>query len=310
MFAWLLSCASHLPASYADVASWPPIEARLGVDGGAPREAWWSWRDHRVHLDVHDPVGPGRGTVVMVHGAGGHGRLLAPFAAPLGQAGFRVVVPDLPGYGLTVVPERARTTVADWSALVADLAASQEGPVALVGLSVGGTVALHAAMRTEVDAVVVTTLLDLQDRDVLRAVARRPGSVGLLERYGRLLGGFRRQVRRLAPLEAMSSDEELVSRLVDDPLIGRRRVRLGFFASFVDAAPPTPPERLDVPLLVAHPAEDAWTSPALSRPTYDRHGGPKAWVDLDGASHLPVESPGYEQLVEAMRAWLQTHLSR
>lgn len=313
-----LACASRLPPSYAEAPSWPALQAHLPADlrpvgDQAPREVWWKWRDHpRVHMDLYVPEGPPRGTVILVHGGGGHGRLLAPFAIPLWRAGYRVLAPDLPEYGLTRVPQTAKTELADWSALVADLAALQVEPVSVVGMSIGGTVALHAAMRTDaVDAVVVTTLLDLQDGEVLRAVARKPGAVGLLERHGKLLGGLRRRVRRLAPLEDLSSDSALVETLRVDPLLGARRVPLRFFVSFPNTPPPVPVAEFDrAPVLVAHPAADAWTAPALSRPTFEALPGEKAWVDLDQATHLPLEQPGYDQFVAATLDWLDRHASK
>ncbi|MEO0603164.1 MAG: alpha/beta hydrolase [Myxococcota bacterium] len=301
-----LACTARLPSSYAEIETWSarPVE---GVT-----EDWWSWRGHDVHLDVHAPDGETLGTVLLVHGGGGHGRILAPFAVPLREAGYRVVAPDLPGYGLTVVPRGARTGLGDWSALVADLAQAQgDTPVTVLGMSVGGTVALHAAMQTTaIDAVVVTTLLDLQDPEVLRAVARRPGSVGLLRRFGGVVGGLRWRVRRLAPLDDLSSDPAIVEALVDDPLVGRRRVPLRFFASFLDTSAPVAPTDYERPVLVVHPAEDSWTPPALSRPTYDALPGDKAWVALEGASHLPLEQPGFGRLVEATLDWLARYASR
>jgi len=40
----------------------------------------------------------------MLHGAGGCGRLLAPFGSLLHAHGYEIVLPDLPGYGLSDVP--------------------------------------------------------------------------------------------------------------------------------------------------------------------------------------------------------------
>jgi len=303
---------SRWPGSYAEAPSWAALEARLPPDHrpvgpDAPVERWWAWEGHRVHLDDYEPTGPSRGTIVLVHGGGGHGRLLSPFAAPLRRAGFRVLAPDLPGFGLTIVPRPARTTLADWSRLVAGLADMEAGPVALVGASVGGTVALHAAMRTAaVRAIAVTTLLDLQDRDVLRAISRRPALVGLLDRLGPCVGGLRWPLAGLAPLDAMSADPAIAALLRDDPLIGRRRVRLGFFVSFVHTAPPVPPSAFERPVLVVHPEADAWTPPALSRPTFEALAGPRDWIGLRGASHLPIEA--IEPMSRAVIAWFERHL--
>ena len=319
-WAWLglLGCGTkELPRSYAEVPSWHgylghiPADVRA-VGDRAPREVWWTWQGHEVHLDVHEPVGSSRGTVVMVHGGGGHGRLLSPFALPLRDAGYRVVLPDLPGYGLTRVPRGRPPRIEGWTSLVADLAceeAMRDPRVALYGMSLGGMVALHAAMRCEaVRGVFATTLLDLQDLDTLRAVARSPASVGWLNRFGGVVAGLRVRVRALAPLDAMSTDPVINQRLADDPLIGRRRVPIGFFRSLTKTPPPAPWASFTRPLWVAHPAADAWTPPALSRAVFEAVGGATRWVELERASHFPMEEPGRSQLNEAARAFAATTL--
>jgi hypothetical protein len=41
-----------------------------------PLETWLAWEGHQIHIDDWPAVGPVRGSVILVHGAGGHGRLL------------------------------------------------------------------------------------------------------------------------------------------------------------------------------------------------------------------------------------------
>lgn len=65
-----------------------------------------------------------------------------------------------------------------------------------------------------------------------------------------------------------------------------------------------------VPVLIAHPAADTWTVPALSRATADRPPGDARWVDLDGATHLPIEQPGYAQLQRAVLQFLNEAAAR
>lgn len=42
----------------------------------------------------------------MLHGVGGNGRLLSFIGVPLFSNGFEVVVPDLPGYGLSIINDK------------------------------------------------------------------------------------------------------------------------------------------------------------------------------------------------------------
>lgn len=243
---------------------------------------------------------------MLVHGGGGHGRLLSALTAPVIEAGFRAVAPDLPGFGLTRVPVGHVPVLADWVALVAALAAEQPGPVSLFGLSLGGTVALHAAMVSEaVDAVLASTLLDLQHRPTLRGISTMPWLVAGLPLVRGPLVRLPVRVRHLAPLARMSSDPQINALLRTDPLIGARWIPLGFFASLASTPPPGPIETFDrVPIQVVHPAADAWTPPALSRRTFDRLPGPKRWVDLPEGGHLPVEPEAVAQLRASVLAFL------
>src|SRR5262249_13260077 len=134
--------------SYAQVDHWRkyqpflPEKLRLGP-GREPAEEWWPWRGADIHLDRF--AAPGAPLpVLLLHGGGGYGRLLAPFGLMLHRHGYEAVLPDLPGYGLSVAP----TTLAHhdrWVDCVADLVEAEVQrtgrPVALFGLSMGGFLA-------------------------------------------------------------------------------------------------------------------------------------------------------------------------
>jgi pimeloyl-ACP methyl ester carboxylesterase len=53
-------------------------------------------------------------------------------------------------------------------------------------------------------------------------------------------------------------------------------------------------------VLLAHPGVDRMTDIALSRRFFDRLAAPKRMVVLDGASHIPTEHPGVDQLEAAV----------
>jgi pimeloyl-ACP methyl ester carboxylesterase len=101
---------------------------------------------HRVHYMVEGPAaGP---VVVLVHGLGGHAedwRNLAPYLA---QAGFRVYMPDLPGYGRSEQPADFSYSVPDEAeAVVGFFDALGLKQVDLGGWSMGGGIVQHLAFR-------------------------------------------------------------------------------------------------------------------------------------------------------------------
>jgi pimeloyl-ACP methyl ester carboxylesterase len=91
--------------SYNTSPSWTEyrgiLDTRFGIRiDRPPRETWRKIRGHDFHVDVWEPEGPARGTLILVHGGGGNGRVLAPFADLAAGLGWRALAPDLPGYGL------------------------------------------------------------------------------------------------------------------------------------------------------------------------------------------------------------------
>ena len=71
-------------------------------------------------------------------------------------------------------------------------------------------------------------------------------------------------------------------------------------------APDVEPEQFDTcPVLLAHPGVDRMTDIALSRRFFERLAAPKRMVVLDGASHMPTEHPGVDQLEAAVLQFMK-----
>lgn len=300
--------------SYADDAvTWRayqphlPAEVRLR-DRDLPVESWWSWDGLDVHLDRY-PCPDAHTTVIVAHGAGGYGRLLAPFGRLLAEAGADVVLPDLPGYGLTPCPPQGMT-YDRWVRCLADLAVAEAGAtdrsVRLFGMSVGGMLALHAAMAAPagvVAAVGATTLIDPRSPRVRRGVGRVP-LPGVLLRTG-AGDRLRLPMPLVAPVERMSSIRAINRLCLRDPQGGGNRVPYGFLRSWLTYTPAVEPEAFDrCPVLLAHPAADRWTPTEWSRDVLDRIPAPTTYVELRYCEHLPIEEPGLTTLRETVAAWL------
>jgi alpha-beta hydrolase superfamily lysophospholipase len=279
--------------------------------GPLPRResTWWRHGDVDVHVErVGDPAAPRR--AVLLHGAGGHAAAMWPFAALAAQRGMHVVVPDLPGYGRTRVPRPGAVRYPDWVTLACDLLRAErqahDGPLLLVGASLGGMVAYDAATRTAAaDRVLVTCLPDPRDPMMRRHLTRIPwlGAAArpALRALAGPLAGVSLPIRLLTNMRAISNSPELVDVVVRDERGGGGRVPLGFLRTFLDSAPAVEPEQATGPAFVlAHPACDRWTPTEMSLRFFDRIAAPKELVLLEGAGHFPVEAPGVHQLAEAL----------
>jgi pimeloyl-ACP methyl ester carboxylesterase len=94
----------------------------------------------------------GRGPViVLVHGSPGTSRAWQPVAERL-AARFRVIAPNLPGYGATTRPAGESPGDSSYAAGLIEALIAQVGPPAvLAGHSYGGAVALVTALRGRVE---------------------------------------------------------------------------------------------------------------------------------------------------------------
>ena len=282
------------------------------TDERAPVEHWWPWRAGQIHLDRFEAP-DARLKILLLHGGGGHGRLLAPIGVMLRSAGYACVAPDLPGYGLSEV-DAADFDYASWVDVASELLLAERQrdgiPVVLFGLSLGGMLAYQVAARTRAAAgVIATTLADARTRLVREQFARTAilGRFGIpvLQASASLFGNIRVPIRWLSRMHAIANDPELSAVVNRDPLGGGNRTPLRFMASLMDMAPDIEPEAFDLcPVLLAHPAADRWTTFEASQPFFDRLAAEKTLVMLDNCGHIPIEAPGCNQLETAVADFL------
>ena len=214
------------------------------------------------------------------------------------------------GAGPTCTSNGSAIRYPDWVALARDLVlaerAHHDGPLWLLGASVGGMLAYEAATRTgAVDRLIATCLLDPRDAEARVVAARFPW-----------MGRWSRQVLRLAAgpaagvgvplpwltnMRAIANDPALTDLVVRDRRGGGNRMPLGFFRSFFESAPAVEPEdATHPPVVLAHPADDRWTPAEVSLRFFDRIAAPKEYVPLEGAGHFPVESPKAQRFADLL----------
>jgi len=278
-----------------------------------PVEEWWPWHGAEIHLDrFRAPASPL--TVILLHGGGGYGRLLAPFGVLLNSHGYEVVAPDFPGYGLTVSP-RSLFDYERWVDCVVALADAESQrnskPVVLFGMSLGGYLGyLAAAKGGKAAGVIATTLCDPRLPIVVDQFARSPRLNRMLNPLlpfaANLFGGLRLPIKWFSNMKGITNDPELTRLLCEDPIGGGNRVPVRFMHSLMSIRPAIEPENFDVcPLLLAHPAADLWTTIEASKPFFDRIQGPKELVMLENCGHFPLEEPGFSSLERASISFLK-----
>lgn len=306
------------PLRYSDHTYWRKYQAffpaHLAIGGDdIIEEETFTWQSMHIHLDRF-PVPDARATVILVHGAGGYGRLFAPMGKLLQGLGYEVIAPDLPGYGLSPAPATL-IDYATWSDLIVDLVEQEhlrtQRPVVLFGGSIGGFLAyLCAAKSPYVAGLIATTLADTRLRQVKKELTKNRllqyVGLPLLQWTTPLVGNLRLPVKWFTHMQRMSNQPALVKLVMQDALGGANKVPLRLLNSLFTALPAKEPESFtQCPILLTHPAADTWTTVDSSLLFFNRLNVHKQLVLLDNCGHFPVEQPGLQQFENAVRQFLQ-----
>ncbi|SOD89272.1 alpha/beta fold hydrolase [Caenispirillum bisanense] len=277
-----------------------------------------AWADGLVHQDVYDRPEPDAPVIVMVHGVMGYGRMLLPVVRGLWRRGCVVVVPDVPGCGLSATRhDKGKRPILDQVAGVeaVALAAAERWPgrpLVLSGVSLGAPTAFAAALRVPaVRALALWNLFDPSDPDVLRSAGRFGAASGALLKAVRPLvravPGLPMPAMIGMALEHLNDTPGFLRSLMDDPLISRTGT-LGFMQSLqLDLPPRLRWAEWDRPILVLQPAADRMIPPAATERAFAALTGaaePKRLVLLDGVPHFPAEVAPYERAAEEVAAFL------
>ncbi|QBR01500.1 alpha/beta fold hydrolase [Paraburkholderia pallida] len=127
---------------------------------------------HEQRRNYYVEFGHGR-PIVLLHGIGNSGRAWSPQIAPLVAAGFRVIVPDHAGHGASARID-APLGIADLAGdVVALLDHLEIESATIVGLSLGGLIAIELALAapTRVDKLVLANSFPSTATDAFRALA-------------------------------------------------------------------------------------------------------------------------------------------
>ena len=231
-----------------------------------------------------EPAGRIIGTLVLVHGRKGRKEDYLPIAARLCAAGFRCVIPDLPAHGdhpATLATYGVRE--AGLPARVLDEAARKFAfdpePAGLLGMSMGGSVSMHAAASPDAPwkALAVICSFDSFPKVIEGQASHYVGNT-------------------LGPIWARGTDLVYHS-------------KTGLHLS--DIQPHRHAASIKIPTLIAHGTTDRVSSITCGKCLFDSLPAttPKRWIEIPDAGHdnvLITAYPIYADIVE----WMLRHVHR
>jgi len=254
----------------------PIPKARLGERGKAVR---YQLKQRGTPVP---PTGRVIGNLVLLHGRTGRKEDFLPIAERFCAAGFRCIIPDLPAHGENSAPLATYgVTEAGLPARVLDEASRQfhftPQPAGLVGMSMGGSVAVHAAALPD---------------GPWRAMA-------VIASFDRFSTAVECQAR------------DYVSDKIAKPWLaatsGLYRMETGLFLGDINPCLKAP--QVHVPVIVALATDDQVTPLACGRRLFDSFttSREKKKVEIQGARHGNILSTSYP-LYADLAEWMLVHM--
>ena len=247
-----------------------------------------------------------RAALLLLHGACDYSGAFDAIGGKLARAGFAVMAYDQRGFGAT----QSRGAWAGDDRLVRDVGEAAEFlrarlrpglPLFVLGESMGGAVAIHAAA---------------EQLDVAGLVLLAPGALASPFRrslYAWLLYFFRKVVGKAElVVERLDSSELSASaaiRLLGDPMVMRSMnaelldgvIALAYSA--VDAA-----SRVTVPTLTMVGAKDDLLRRDCILQLHQNLAGPKSWADIKDGPHLLLHWTRGKEVLRTARRWIERHI--
>jgi pimeloyl-ACP methyl ester carboxylesterase len=248
-------------------------------------------------------------SVVMAHGAFCGGWAFERFRIPFEAAGFEVITPDLRGHAVGDPSDAViGVSMSDYAADIAALCAAQAEPPVLMGHSMGGLVALLAARRAPVKALVL--LAPSPPWGMMGSSLEETATAFGVQVAGLFTGGALSPDRGL--MRAFSLDrldpaerEAAVARLRPESAMAVRETLNWWLDPFMTTS--LGPGGIGAPALVIAGEGDVVHSPATGRAVAERIGA--AFRVMPRMSHWLIGEPGWEAVAQAALTWLDADLS-
>lgn len=275
------------------------------------REVRFDVEGESVAGTLHEPAGPARGQVVLVHGLLSRSLEFGDLPARLAQKGWRVLSLDQRGFGASggprgiVTQERATTDVLAGVAWLRRDAPNL--PVGLVGHSMGAVFALRAlAADARIRAAVLAAPMDTVRGEITAAEFAMYRVLAAASRASSrtLLGPVK--VPYKYSYDRLFHDKEAALRAKANPFL-HPTVDMTNYPAFMAMRASAEAPRVKQPVLVLVARHDRAVKRASSMRVYDALAGPRELVELD-CGHSVWSDCRADEAAAHVERWLDRHL--
>ncbi len=257
------------------------------------------------------PEEPARGTIIVAPGYAEHGGRYKHVVEYFVQQGYAVYTLDYRGHGQSRGEtlgyfERFDTLVDDLRRYI-DWVRSQEkmGPLFLLGHSMGGTVALYYAVRSQamLKGLVLSGTFLIRKEDASATARTFAHALSQVAPH--------RGVRSIDS-STLSKDQTVVKAYDSDPDVYHGKIPARVIAEWMDATNYIVGNlpRVTLPVLILHGESDRLVSPVCSQIIYDKIGSQdKTLKFYDGLYHEIFNEPEKARVLADVWVWLASHQS-
>ena len=252
---------------------------------------------------AHAVLGPREGPAILLLHGFPYDRAMWRFQlGPLTTAGYRVVVPDLPGFGRSegTAMQSMDAVAKDLVRLLDRLHVSRFVPV---GFSMGGYVALAVAAQAPERLLGLALVDSRAEPDSPEAKAKRDATIADVQAHG--TRGLAAGMMAAQLTEATRKEERLLAEEVRTMMLRQPKAAV----AAAQGAMRDRPDRRDLlpklgcPVLAVVGEQDAVTPPAAAKAMAEAARDGEVVV-VPGAAHLsPMERP--DEVNEALLGWLR-----
>ncbi|MCG8315125.1 MAG: lysophospholipase [Pseudomonadales bacterium] len=224
----------------------PPKQSVFIESANYVEETYYNRQGLKIFVRTWKPQAPVRGNVVLLHGISLHSGLYSHIAEPLQAAGYRVIAPDIQGWGRSE-GNGARGYVEHFDDYARDLftltnklaVAFPSTPTFILGESLGATIALYTILQRElkVDGVVLCALAYKANPSILGM--RAPSLIArtnetLASWWGTAFPNWPMLDPDLG-LRLVVDDSKVQEQLLNDPLVTHSFLPSAFVKSMIGA---------------------------------------------------------------------------